>query len=89
MTDRRNRIVHSGHAWHVSGEQITMLWTRNNAKRSTFQALVESATAEDVHAVARELERLGLEGVDLMGPVQKYVAGEEWSHTTPNRWRIQ
>ena len=81
--DRRNRIVHSDHAWEFSNGEVGMLWVRNSAKRRTFQSVVEPADADTVHAVAQELERLALEGVNLMGPVQKAASGEPWEYPEP------
>jgi hypothetical protein len=86
--NKRNRIVHSEHAWAVTDGQMEMLWTRTSVKRTTYQSLIEAASADDVHAVAPELEQLGLEGVDLMDPIQKAAAGESWTYPVSPRKRF-
>ena len=73
---RRNRIVHSETQTHFSEDwsKAELHWTRSTAKRRSFVTETFPATADEVHEIARDLERLGISGVDLMSPVQKAVA---------------
>jgi hypothetical protein len=71
---RRSRIVHSDHAVSISPEKVhSLVWQRSTARPRQFLEEVVPATAEDVHAVAQELEAVGIEGVRLMTPVQDVV----------------
>lgn len=69
----RNRIVHSGHSVSVSEDVqgIAHLWVRTSARGKQFSQDVRPAESAELHSIAVRLERLGLEGVHLMAPVQE------------------
>jgi hypothetical protein len=81
----RSRIVHSGLAVNVTEEGIGHVWVRTSARGKRFAEEITAADAADVHAVAIELERVGLVGVELMGPVQDVVGRPEPGASSPHR----
>lgn len=66
---KRNQIVHSG--WYVTmnGSEICHGLTRASVRGNSFRTTAEVVSPEELHAVAFELEQVGLEGVALMTPV--------------------
>lgn len=71
----RNKIVHSGHAISVrsDGSGLAHVWVRGSARGKSFSQEVRPAEAAELHEIAVRLERLGLEGVNLMTPVQEVL----------------
>jgi hypothetical protein len=75
----RNRIVHSDHATNVDTgrAEMRLVWTRASARGASFATEVKPADSAEVHRVAQALERVGLDGVDLMSPVQAVLGRPE------------
>lgn len=70
----RNRLVHSNHAISIDdGEGLGLVWIRASARGKRFVEDIIPATAEEVHDAARGLEKVGLEGLDVMRRVMQAV----------------
>jgi hypothetical protein len=70
----RNRFVHSHHGLQAEPDgRMFVIWIRATARGKSYVSEIVPATADEVHATARTLEALGLEGVHLMTPVQDAV----------------
>jgi hypothetical protein len=80
--EKRNKIVHS--SWYVDvtdPKTLRLGYTRSSVHKKSLERTRELATADAMHEVARELERVGLEGVQLMGPII-----EKFGQLVEQRW---
>jgi hypothetical protein len=62
----RSRIVHADWGVDASGGEVTFIFMRRSARTKVFTSEDWPATAAEVHAIARELERVGLAAGELM-----------------------
>lgn len=63
---QRSRIVHADWGVDATSEVISFFFMRKDARKETFTEETWAAAADEVHAVAQELERVGLAAVSLM-----------------------
>lgn len=64
--DRRSRLIHADLGIDATGDEPFWIFMRRSARKREFTTEDWPATAEEVHGVAQELERVGLEGLELM-----------------------
>jgi hypothetical protein len=65
----RSRIVHADWGVDTTGDDVTFVWMRRSARKKLFMTEEWPATAEEVHKVARDLESVGVDAIDLMGDI--------------------